>query len=161
MAEIRFVDANIFINWLKATPTTALRDEAAAISGYVLHRVESGEEAFTTLTIKDEVSIWLSRYRAEALIQFLELLSGYTTLDIIAPTIEDQMEAGNLMGSHDLGYTDLLTLRTMRRLGIEEIYSSDKGFDRIPDVRRIFSELRDEEGYQDFYNLLKDFSGKR
>lgn len=158
MPERRFVDANIFINWLKARPATALENESVAISGYILRRMESGEEALTTITVKDEVSIWLSRYRVEALNRFMELLSGYTTLEIVAPTTEDQIEAGRLMESHDLGYTDLLSLVTMKRLGIQEIYSSDTGFDTIPNIRRIFSELTDEDGYKDFIHKLEDFT---
>lgn len=38
----RFVDANIFINWLKATPVIALKDEVAAMSGYILRGIEAG-----------------------------------------------------------------------------------------------------------------------
>ena len=156
MPERRFVDTNIFINWLKATRETALRDENAAISGYILQKIENGEEALTTVTIKDEVAIWLSRYRAEALNTFLELLQGYVTLEIIAPTTEDQIEAGKLMGTYKLSYTDLLTLTTIKRYSIEEIYTSDTGFDTIPEIRRIFVELKEEEGYNGFLDRLKE-----
>ena len=156
MPERRFVDANIFINWLKATRETALRDENAAISGYILQKIENGEEALTTVTIKDEVAIWLSRYRAEALNRFLELLQGYVTLEIVTPTTEDQIEAGKLMGTYKLSYTDLLTLTTMKRYSIEEIYTSDTGFDTIPEIRRIFAELKEEEGYNRFLDRLEE-----
>lgn len=156
LPERRFVDANIFINWLKARPETAFRDENAAISGYILQKIENGEEVLTTVTIKDEVAIWLSRYRADALNRFLELLSGYITLDIVTPTAEDQIEAGKMMGRHKLNYTDLLTLRTMKRHNIKEIYTSDTGFDTIPETKRIFTELKKEEGYNTFLNKLKE-----
>lgn len=53
----RFVNANISINWLMATPETAVKDETAMISGYILHRIEGREEAMTTVTIKDKVAI--------------------------------------------------------------------------------------------------------
>ena len=43
LPERRFVDANIFINWLKATPSTVVKDETAAISGYILHKIEGGK----------------------------------------------------------------------------------------------------------------------
>ena len=156
----RFIDANIFINWLKATPATVVKDETAAISGYILHKIEEGEKALTTVTVKDEVAIWLSRYRIEALNRFLELLSGYTTLDIITPTNEDQVKAGRLMGRYPLGYTDLLSIMTMNRHGINEIYSSDTGFDAVPKIKRIFTELREEEEYREFFKKLKEISIK-
>ena len=156
MPEKRFVDANIFINWLKAKRETILQDENAAISGYILQKIENGEEAITTITIKDEVAIWLSRYRAEALNTFLELLQGYVTLEIVTPTTEDQIQAGKLMGIYKLSYTDLLTLIIMKRYSIEEIYTSDTGFDTIPEIRRIFLELKQEEGYNKFLDRLKE-----
>lgn len=54
-----------------------------------------------------------------------------------------------------LGYTGLLSMRTMKRHAIKEIYSSDTGFNNVPTIRRVFHELRDEEGYKEFLNLLK------
>jgi len=155
LAERRFLDANILVNWLKTTPATAIKDETAATSGYILHRIEAGEEALTTVTIKDEVAIWLSRYRATALNTFLELLSGYTALQIVTPTKEDQVKAGKLMGRYGLGYSDLLNLQTMKSHGVKEIYSSDAGFDAVPEIRRVFTELREEGGYKEFLNILK------
>jgi len=73
--------------------------------------------------------------------RFLELLSGYTTLEITTPTIEDQVEFGKLLIRHRLGYTDLLTLRTMNRNSVKDIYSSDTVFDTVLNIRRIFDEL--------------------
>jgi predicted nucleic acid-binding protein len=153
----RFVDANVFINWLKATPSKAVSDENASLSGYILHKIEEGEEAFTTVTVKDEVAIWLSRYKIESLQKFLELLTGYTTFEIVAPNIEEQAEAGKLMKKYNLGYTDLLSLITMKRCGVKEIYTSDTGFDDIPDIKRIFQELRNEQGYIGFMDLIKNY----
>jgi len=150
----RFVDANVFVNWLKASPRTVIHDDAAAISGYVLKSIEDGEEALTTLTVKDEVAIWLSRYKAAALNTFLELLQGYVALEVVAPTFEDQIEAGKLMGRYGLGYTDLLSLRTMERYGVTEIYSSDAGFDAVPGISRVFLELREEERFAEFLTEL-------
>lgn len=161
MPARRFIDANIFINWLKATPQTAVRDENATISGYILRSIEDGEEALTTVTIKDEVAIWLSRYRADALDRFLELLRGYVSLEIVTPTTEDQIEAGKLMGRYRLGYTDLLSLKTMKRYGLKEIYSSDTGFDTVPEITRVFLELEEEEEYGRFLKELKELAEKQ
>ena len=155
MPERRFVDANIFINWLKATPKTAAGDVNAALSGYILRTIEDGGEALTTVTIKDEVAIWLSRYRAEALNRFLELLQGYASLQIVTPTTEDQIEAGKIMGRHRLGYTDLLTLETMKRYGLKEIYSSDTSFDTVTEITRVFLQLEKEEEYGRFHKELR------
>lgn len=151
----RFVDANVFINWLKAKPTPALKDETALTSGYILYKIEKGEEALTTVTIKDEVAVWLSRYKVNALQRFLTLLPGYTTLEIVTPSLTDQSKAGKLMGKYKLGYTDLITLQVMKRFKITEIYSSDTGFDTVPEIKRVFDELREEEGYKKFLHLIE------
>jgi len=39
----RFLDASIFINWLKTDSKRALHDETALISGYTLQKIELGE----------------------------------------------------------------------------------------------------------------------
>lgn len=159
MPARRFIDANIFINWLKATPQIAVRNENAMISGYILRSIEDGEEALTTVTIKDEIAIWLSRYKADALNRFLELLQGYVTLEIVTPTTDDQIEAGKMMGKHRLGYTDLLSLKIMKRYGLKEICSSDTGFDTIPEIKRVFLELKEEEEYNRFLKEIKELAG--
>jgi len=151
----RFIDANVFINWLKTKPALALKDETALISGYILHKIEKGEEALTTVTVKDEIAVWLSRYKVNALNRFLTLLPGYTTLEIATPSVTDQSKAGKLMGKYKLGYTDLVTLQVMKRHGMSEIYSSDTGFDTVPEIKRVFDELREEDGYEKFLRLVE------
>ena len=150
----RFLDASIFINWLKTDPKRALHDETALISGYILQKIEFGEPAITIPPVKDEVCIWLSRYRATSLQRFLELLTGYTSLEIINPTLDDQAIAANMFGKYRLGFVDLMSLSVMKRLGLTEIYSSDTGFDSVTEVKRIFSQLKDEEGFKEFLALI-------
>jgi len=150
------VDASIFINWLKTEPRKALESEGILLSGYILYKIEAGEPAITTVSIKDEVAIWLSRYRAINLRRFLELLAGYPSMEIVAPTSGDQLEAGKMLGQYELGFTDLLSLSVMRRLGLKEIYSSDEGFDSVPDMKRLFSELKHEKGFDEFLSLVKE-----
>jgi len=150
----RFLDASIFINWLKTDPKKALEDEAALIAGYILYKVEVGEPVVTTSSIKDEVSIWLSRYRATSLKRFLELLTGYTSLEIEDPTLDDQVNAGRTFGKYRLGFVDLLSLSVMKRLGLKEIYSSDTGFDSVQGIVRLFDSLKDEKRFKDFSNAL-------
>jgi len=42
----------------------------------------------------------------------------------------------------------------MRRLDISEILSADKGFDKVPKIRRVFEELKGEEGFRTFSEKL-------
>ncbi|MEM5853780.1 MAG: PIN domain-containing protein, partial [Candidatus Aenigmatarchaeota archaeon] len=113
------------------------------------------EEAVTSTLVKDEALIWFSRYKSSRLVDFLRSLMALTGLKIVEPTIGDELEATRLFGKHRLGISDLINLSIMRRLGIREIYSLDKGFDDIPDIKRVFDELRLEEGYKSFITSLK------
>jgi len=150
----KFLDASIFVNWLKVDPSKVSRDEDALVSGYILHKIETGEDALTSVTVKDEVAIWLSRYKPRILRKFMELLLGYTSLEIVCPTIEDQLDATKSFGKYPLGYTDLLSLSLMAKYGISEIYSSDTGFDSIPSIRRVFDQLGNEREFEQFKQTL-------
>ncbi|MBS7627071.1 hypothetical protein KEJ51_08600 [Candidatus Bathyarchaeota archaeon] len=57
-----------------------------------------------------------------------------------------------------MGISDLINLSIMKRYGVHEVYSLDKGFDKVPGFRRIFEELKLESGYGDF---LKELGRRR
>lgn len=83
------------------------------------------------------------------------MLAGYTSLEFVSPDLEDQSNAAKKVGKYQLGFTDLLTLSVMKKLGLKEIYSSDRGFDSVPDVKRVFEEIEREEGYLEFKAFLE------
>ena len=70
---MKFIDATIFINWISASRKKLSMEDAA--SGYILYKVDRGEYAVTTTLVKDEVLIWLSRYRASQMDKFIKSLS--------------------------------------------------------------------------------------
>ncbi|MEM2275875.1 MAG: type II toxin-antitoxin system VapC family toxin [Thermoproteota archaeon] len=152
---MRFLDATILIRWGSATIAEALEEDISTC-GYILAKIHNGEEAVTSTLVKDEALIWFSRYKSSRLVDFLRSLMALTGLKIVEPTIGDELEATRLFGKHRLGISDLINLSIMRRLGIREIYSLDKGFDDIPDIKRVFDELRLEEGYKSFITSLKN-----
>ncbi|MBO3754672.1 MAG: type II toxin-antitoxin system VapC family toxin [Candidatus Brockarchaeota archaeon] len=151
---MRFLDATILIRWGSATIAEALNEDVSTC-GYILAKIRDGEEAVTSTLVKDEALIWFSRYKSSRLTDFLRSLMALTGLKIVEPTIEDELEATRLFGKHRLGVSDLVNLSIMRRLAIREIYSLDKGFDDVPDVKRVFDELRLEEGYRSFVTQFK------
>jgi len=152
---MRFVDSTIFIKWGQATIAEAQKDENISLCGYILAKIRDGEEALTSSLVKDEVLIWLSRYKASRLGDFIRSLTALTHLKIVNPTFEDQLESTRTHGQYPLGISDLINLSIMKRLGVREIYSMDKGFDGIPDVKRILEELRIESGYSEFITTLR------
>jgi len=42
------------------------------------------------------------------------------------------------MKKYDLDFVDALTLQTMKRNNVKEIYTSDRDFDRVKGIRRIW-----------------------
>jgi len=125
----------------------------AALAGYILKRVQDGEVAVTTSIVKDEVLIWLSRYRASALNSFFRAIRLMTTLKIINPTFADEQFAIDNFGKYELGLSDLINVSVMKRLGISEIYTTDRGY-KSAGVKVIFDELKNEPDFSDFIDDL-------
>ncbi len=73
--------------------------------------------------------------------RFLDSIQSYTSLAIEPPTMEDQLEAEHHLGTYPLGYLDCINLTMMMRAHITTIYSSDRGFDAVPGVRRLLQDL--------------------
>ncbi|MGB9728160.1 MAG: hypothetical protein ACPLZF_07090, partial [Nitrososphaeria archaeon] len=42
-----------------------------ALSGYVLEKINRGYTAYTTSLVKDEILIWLSRYKTSKIMNFI------------------------------------------------------------------------------------------
>jgi len=151
--KTRFVDAPIFIKWMAAKKKKLSLE--AAISGYILTKIMKGEKAITTTLVKDEVLIWLSRYKASALHKFIHSLRALVYLEIIPPTLSDQEEACSNYGKYQLGISDLINLAVMRRKNISEIYTTDKGYSSAG-INIIFHELSKEPNFKRFIKKLKN-----
>ena len=151
--KIRFVDAPIFIKWMSAKKKKLSLE--AAISGYILTKIMKGEKAVTTTLVKDEVTIWLSRYKASALPKFINSLRALVYLEIISPTLSDQEEACNNFGKCPLGISDLINLAVMRRKNINEIYTTDTGYSSTG-IKIVFHELAEEPSFKTFIKNLKN-----
>jgi predicted nucleic acid-binding protein len=149
---VRFVDSPVFVKWMSASKKGLSLE--AAISGYILYRIENMEPAITTTLVKDEVLIWLSRYRASALPTFIKAIRSLYSLDIIAPTLEDQENACSMYGKLPLGLSDLISSTVMKRLNLTEIYTSDKGFEKSG-LTTIFYELAEKKEFREFTDFLK------
>ena len=76
-------------------------------------------------------------------------------MTITEPTLEDELEATKNYGKHPLGISDLINLSIMKRHGINEIYTTDKGFEKVPTIKRVFEDLKKEPEYDRFFTELK------
>jgi predicted nucleic acid-binding protein len=131
---MRFVDANVFIYVLVKSP-----QKDYETSKRILKRIENGEETATSLAIIQEVVDWLEyNNRKKEVRVFLTAINSYLTLNKLNNTWSDLLTALDNTYEHKIDFVDALTLQTMKKTKINEIYSNDKDFDRVKWVKRIW-----------------------
>jgi predicted nucleic acid-binding protein len=133
---MRFVDTNVFLRYL-----TRDDPDKAAASYALLLRVRAGQEtAYTSEATVAEIAYVLSSPR----------LYGLSHADIAArlkpalrlrglrmPHKRTVLQALSLYAAYPhLDFEDALALAHMTRLGIDEIVSYDRGFDRVAGITR-------------------------
>ena len=119
-----YVDVNIFQYWL--TADRLYGDRAKKILRQYRNKITSS------------LTIWilfiLNPGNEEKILEAIE------ALDIrIAPLrIQEIREAITLSNSIGLDIEDSIHLATMKELGLNEIASNDKDFDKVPWIKRVF-----------------------
>ena len=131
---MRFVDSNVFIYVLVKSP----KDDYETAKR-ILQRIEEGEEAITNTAVIQEIVDWLeyNNRRREAE-KFLTAINSYITMKKAEVSWNEIMEAIDDMKKYDLDLVDALTLQTMKRNDVNEIYTNDRDFDRVKGIRRIW-----------------------
>jgi predicted nucleic acid-binding protein len=131
---MRFVDANVFIYVLVKSPK-----EDYEISKGILKRIENGEETATSLAIIQEVVDWLEyNNRKKEVRSFLTAVNSYLTMNKLAVPWDSFLAAQDDVDKHKIDFVDALTVQTMAKNKISEIYSNDTDFDRVPSIKRIW-----------------------
>jgi len=131
---MRFVDANVFIYTLVKSPK-----EAYEICKGILKRIENGEEAVTNTAIIQEVVDWLEYNNRKREVKiFVTAINSYLTMRKATIMRDDMIAALGDAEKHNLDFVDALTLQTMRKNKITEIYSNDTDFDRVNWVKRVW-----------------------
>lgn len=133
---MRFIDSNVFVYHLAGDLKYGDR------STEILESVEKGEKAATSTIVLIQVCSYLKWKRREKVIPiFLSLLKGLASLQKMETTFIDFEEARDLQFKLKLPWRmwdDLVIAVQMKRNGIDEIYSNDSDFDKIPFVKRVF-----------------------
>lgn len=136
----RFVDASVFVHaYLR--PRRALKAHERAMKANarrVVARINEGEEVVTSTVQVSEIANVLEDWMPLADAMAVE--QGLCTRDSvrILPTAKDDVLEALAVGSEvGLGLFDALAIAVMRREGLSEVYSFDRDFDRLPDIRRV------------------------
>jgi predicted nucleic acid-binding protein len=131
---MRFVDANVFIYQIMQSP-----QKDYEISEKILQRIESGEEVATSLPAIQEVIKWLEyNHRQKDIGSFLVVVNSYLSMNKFTATWDNFLPSVEDMNKNQISFVDSLNLQIMKQNKINEIYSSDKDFDRIDWVKRIW-----------------------
>ena len=131
---MRFVETNVFLYTIMAHP------DFGSVAKVILERIERGEEAVTSSLVVAEVCAWLEYHGMKDKIEtFFKSLESYPTLTKCETTYEDELKAKELESRYShLEFFDRVYLAQMQRLKLTDIYSNDRGFDRVKEVKRIF-----------------------
>jgi len=137
---MRFVDASVFL-YAYLKPKKPLPPNVADMKRNargIVARINAGEMVSTSLTHVSEVANIL-----EAVMPLNEShkvtrdLIYANTVEVLEPSRENFFDAIEIAEESALGLNDAVAYVLMRANGIEEIYSFDKHFDQLPDIRRL------------------------
>lgn len=129
----RFVDSNIFLYALQAHP------QYGKTAKNILERIDTEENAVTSLINIGEVCWWLESHQKGDLVkEKLELIDALLFLQIESISLEDFLKAAAFKKTYNIDFNDRLSLAVMKRKQIKEIYSNDSDFDKVEWVKRIF-----------------------
>ena len=127
------IDANILLEVL-------LEQNKAVECKDILKKIKEGTKSATisTFTI-DSIILIMERNEmgVNELSIFLNSLLNYKGLEIYQTTIEDRLNALDLIQEFQLDYEDSITLQSALSNEIEEILSFDKHFDSVKSIKRI------------------------
>jgi predicted nucleic acid-binding protein len=133
---VRFVDSNVFVYHLAADP---IHGQTAK---NLMEKIEAGEKSATSTLVIAQVCSYLKWKRMQNVIPlFLSFLKGLTTLQKIETHMLDFEEARSIQSQLNLPWSmwdDMVIAAQMKRLNLNEIYSNDSDFDKIPRIKRIF-----------------------
>ena len=131
---MRFVDSNVFIYVLVKSP----KDDYETAKR-ILQRIEEGEAAITNTAVVQEIVDWLEyNNKRREVEKFLTAINSYITMKKAEVSWNEMMEAISDMKKYDLDFVDALTLQTMKKNNVKEIYTNDKDFNRVKGIRRIW-----------------------
>lgn len=138
---MRFLDANIFIYAFykprgKLTPKQAIMKEKAK---EVIKKLMHGEEEFltTVIHISEVANILKKAMPLNDLNFILSTLYSLENLKIVGISEKEYMLAIEFVKEYRMDPNDCLAIYIMRREGINEIYSFDKGFESIDELVRL------------------------
>lgn len=133
---LRFIDSNIFIYHLAGD------EKYGKTASTIIERINQGEEAVISTLILSQVIAYLRwKKKTFAIPKFLDFLISTPTIHKTETKFSDYISAQKIQEETKIKWEiwdDLVIAAQMSRTGIPEIYSNDKDFGNLPNIKRIF-----------------------
>nr|MDO8099447.1 type II toxin-antitoxin system VapC family toxin [Candidatus Njordarchaeota archaeon] len=137
---MRFLDANVFI-YAYYKPKQTLSEQQREFkekAKKVVRRINEGEEVITSVIHLSEISNILKRALSINDLHLLMIgLYSLGNVKVMSVSAEEYLSAVEMMNEHSLDPNDCLAVGIMQREGVDEIYTFDKGFDRVKSIKRL------------------------
>ena len=137
---MRFIDASVFL-YAFLKPKKGVSEEVLKLkeaAKNILTRIDEGESVATTVVHLSEVANILEAYTSKTRsIEYIEAILGKQSIHIYDVNIASYVEAVLKAREYTIGVNDALATIYMEKLGINEIYSFDRDFDKVEWVKRI------------------------
>lgn len=137
---MRFLDSNIFLHAF-LTPRRRLSEEEQKVKDEakaVLRRVEEGEEvAMTTVHLSEVINIIETSLGLQKSLGFLAWIIASDNIKVYSISIEDYENSISIAMGKKISANDALAYLFMKKYEMKEIYSFDKHFDQLGDIKRL------------------------
>ena len=138
----RFVDANVFL-YAYLKPKRRLKEHEVKLkenAKEIVKRINEGEVVFiSTVHFSKIVNILEDNAPLDVALEVEESILLRENIKFIDVSKKDYLNAVEVAKKFKVGLNDALAYVVMKRIGIDEIYTFDKDFDRLPDVKRIIN----------------------
>jgi predicted nucleic acid-binding protein len=137
---LRFIDANVFVHaFLNSRKPLQVHElEIKESAKRIVLRLEEGESMMTTVVHLSEVAnIMETRMLARDALEVLSSIMFLEKLVIIGSSGEAYRSALSAAEVLGLGVNDALAYLAMKENSLTELYSFDRDYDKLGDVKRI------------------------
>jgi len=137
---LRFVDSNVFLHAL-LTPRRKLNEEekkTKEASKKIVERIEEGEEvSMTAVHLSEVVNIIESGIGLRKSLGFLAWAITTENIQIYPTTRENYETSLSTASEKGISINDAIAYTSMMENNIAEIYSFDKHFNQLVDIKRV------------------------
>ena len=128
-----FIDANIFLE-------LALEDKRSGeCEKFFIAIREKNLPSFTSDFVFYTCLIQIEgkRKSAKNMEDFAVFVDNIQSLDVVSPSGQTIYDAFGIMKIHNLDFDDALVVAMMNQLGIKELVSFDRHFDKVKEIKRL------------------------